>query len=97
MNWQSFTLIYDEDASLIYLQEILKLHKADGPPITLRQLDPNNDHRPLLKEIQAAGETHIILHCEPERLMDFLHQAKEVKMMEEYQSYIITHLVFSFL
>jgi len=95
MSWTSFTLLYDEDESLIYLQEVLKLHQRDDPPITVRQLDHNNDHRPLLKEILASGETHIVLHCHPDRLMDFLVQAREVKMMEEYQSYIFTHLVSS--
>jgi Receptor family ligand binding region len=57
-----------------------------------RQLDDGSDYRPLLKEIQASGESHIILDVSPDKIVTLLRQASEVKMMEEYQSYIITSL-----
>lgn len=93
MGWKSFTILYDTDESLIQLQAVLKLHGPDDMPITIRQLDPFDDHRTLLKEIQMSGESHIILHCRPDRVLTVLRQAKEVKLMEDYQSYVITHLV----
>lgn len=56
-------------------------HLGDGP-----------DYRPLLKQIQVSGESHIILDVDLDKVVTILRQAAEVKMMEEYQSYIITSL-----
>lgn len=57
-----------------------------------RQLEDGPDYRPLLKQIQSSGESHIVLDIDPEKIVPLLRQASEVKMMEEYQSYIITSL-----
>ncbi|KAK6631711.1 hypothetical protein RUM43_013775 [Polyplax serrata] len=92
MDWKSFTILYENEESLIRLQGVLKLKGPNDQPIAIRQLDPGDDHRTLLKEIQISGETHIILQCKPERVLNVLRQAREVKMMEDYQSYIITDL-----
>lgn len=77
------------------LKDILQINGPNDRPITLRQihtLDTANDYRPLLKEIQKSGEGHIIIECHPDRIIDILKQADEVKMMGEYQSYILTSL-----
>lgn len=55
-------------------------------------MEDGPDYRPLLKEIQSSGESHIILDVDPDKIVALLRQASEVKMMEEYQSYIITSL-----
>lgn len=61
-------------------------------PFMIRQLPSDGDYRPLLKEIHKSGEVHIILDCQIYKILDILRQAKEVNMMEEYQSYVITSL-----
>jgi ionotropic glutamate receptor len=45
-----------------------------------------------LKQIQKSGESHIILDVGLDKVLTVLRQAAEVKMMEEYLSYIITSL-----
>lgn len=55
-------------------------------------MEDGPDYRPLLKEIQSSGESHIILDVNLDKIIALLRQASEVKMMEEYQSYIITSL-----
>lgn len=55
-------------------------------------MEDGPDYRPLLKEIQSSGESHIILDVDKDKIIDLLRQASQVKMMEEYQSYIITSL-----
>lgn len=57
-----------------------------------RQLGDGPDYRPLLKQIQTSGESHIILDVGLDKVITLLRQASEVKMMEEYQSYIIASL-----
>ncbi|XP_050099710.1 glutamate receptor ionotropic, kainate 2-like isoform X2 [Anopheles aquasalis] len=91
-SWKSFTIIYDTDEGLMRLKDILQIHGPNDAPITVRQIDDDPDYRPLLKDIQSSGESHIILEIRPERIVELLRQAKEVKMLEEYQSYIITSL-----
>lgn len=91
-SWKSYTIIYDEDDSLIKLKDVLQIHNPNDNPITVRQLDDGPDYRPMLKEIQSSGESHIVLDIHPDKIVDLLRQARDVKMMEEYQSYIITSL-----
>ncbi|XP_061498393.1 glutamate receptor ionotropic, kainate 2 isoform X2 [Anopheles gambiae] len=91
-SWKSFTIIYDSDEGLMRLKDILQIHGPADAPITVRQIDDDPDYRPLLKDIQSSGESHIILEIRPDRILELLRQAKEVKMLEEYQSYIITSL-----
>lgn len=57
-----------------------------------RQLEDGPDYRPLLKQLQSSGESHIILDVGLDKIISLLRQASEVKMMEEYQSYIILSL-----
>lgn len=91
-SWKSFTIIYENDDSLIKLKDVLQIHGPEDIPITVRLLDEGPDYRPLLKEIQASGESHVVLDISADKIIDLLRQAGEVKMMEEYQSYIITCL-----
>lgn len=67
------------------LQDILQINGPEDTPITVRKLDDNLDFRPLLKEIQKSGETHIIIDCEVSNILELFRQANDVKMMEEYQ------------
>jgi glutamate receptor, ionotropic, invertebrate len=55
-------------------------------------LDDGDDYRPLLKEIQTSGESHVVLDISLDKIVPLWRHATEVKMMEEYQSYIITSL-----
>ncbi|KAK3919445.1 Glutamate receptor ionotropic, kainate 2 [Frankliniella fusca] len=47
---------------------------------------------PLLKEIQNSTETRIILDVSADKLIDIFHQAKQVKLMGDYVSYLVTSL-----
>ncbi|KAG5684283.1 hypothetical protein PVAND_013519 [Polypedilum vanderplanki] len=90
--WKSYTIIYEDDDSLMRLKDILQIHDPQSSPVTVRQLGDGPDYRPLLKSIQTSGESHIILDVGLDKIITLLRQASEVKMMEEYQSYIIISL-----
>lgn len=70
----------------------MQIHGPTDSPVTVRQLGATDDYQPLLKDIEISGANHIILDCSPDKVMNILKQAVGVKMMEEYQSYIITSL-----
>ena len=63
LGWKSLVILYENEDSLVKLQEVLKLPISfDSVKITMRQLYTNtDDFRPLLKEIKKSGETRIIL------------------------------------
>jgi glutamate receptor, ionotropic, invertebrate len=90
--WKSYTIVYETDESLMRLKDILQIHTPNNDPITVRQLPAGVDFRPLLKSIQASGESHIILDVAGEKVLDILRQADSVKMLEEYQRYILISL-----
>ncbi|XP_071449244.1 glutamate receptor ionotropic, kainate 2-like isoform X2 [Hetaerina americana] len=77
MQWKSFTIIYENNEGLVRLQEVLKAHGPSEYPITVRQLGEGHDHRPLLKQIQASSESHILLDCSVDKIAEILRQAKE--------------------
>lgn len=91
-DWFTFTIIYDDDASLVRLKDVIGGHGPDDHPITVRQIDENPDQRPLLKAIQDMGESRIILDVRPDRIIDVLKQAEEVKLFGDYVSWIIVGL-----
>ena len=76
------------------LKDILQIHGPQDSPITVRQLEADcEDYRPLLKEIQSSGENNIVLDCEPEKILQILNQAKEVKMLEDYQVVVVQRAI----
>ncbi|XP_034239452.1 glutamate receptor ionotropic, kainate 2-like [Thrips palmi] len=90
MAWKTFTIVYEDDDGLFRLQEVLKAHGPQDSPVTLRRLGEGPDYRPLLKEIQNSSETRILLDVSADRLLDIFHQARQVKLMGDYISYLVT-------
>lgn len=89
-DWKAFTILYEDDYGLIKLHDILQYHDSSNGPITVRRIDDNEDQMPLLKQIAQYGETRLILDCSLERVLPILEQAKKVKLLEDYQNYIVT-------
>ncbi|XP_048485518.1 glutamate receptor ionotropic, kainate 2-like [Plutella xylostella] len=90
-DWNSYTLLYDDENGLIRLQEILK-HADQEHRWYVRKLTPGEDNRPLLKSLKAMGETRVILDCPADRVKEYLRQANEVKFFEDYMSYVLMSL-----
>ncbi|XP_063622177.1 glutamate receptor ionotropic, kainate 2-like [Cydia splendana] len=90
-DWNSYTLLYDDDYGLIRLQEILKFADPEHK-WSARRLVPGADNRPLLKSLKLAGESRVVLDCPPHRVMDYLRQANEVQFFQDYMSYVLMSL-----
>jgi len=91
-NWKSFTLVYEDEESLIRLQDLMHVSTMPGYKVTFRVLPRNDDYRPLLKEMRRNGERNIVLDCSLKSISALFHQAVEVGMMSLAQSYFITSL-----
>ena len=45
MHWKGFTIVYEDDDSLVMLQEVLKMHRSADYPVVVRKLRTGNDQR----------------------------------------------------
>lgn len=77
---------------MIKLKDVLGLHEPQDHPIQVVQLDQGDDYRPLLKKIYYTTEPHMVVNVENHRVLNLLQQAREVRMLDEYKSYIICSL-----
>lgn len=89
-DWKSFTVIYEDDYGLMRIHDVLQYHNIENGPVMVRKIDDGDDQMPMLKEIALYGETRILLDCRMDKIISILEQAKKVKLLEEYQNYIIT-------
>ena len=95
LHWKKFVILYENEESLVRLQEVIKLPTAfEGIKISFRQLyTDTDDYRPLLKQIKEESLMRIVLDCSFEKIESILRQAAEIGMITDYHSYIINSLV----
>nr|CAD7395568.1 unnamed protein product [Timema cristinae] len=93
--WKSFTIIYDDSDSLVRFQELLRVYEPKGNTVTVRQLEPGNDYRRVLRNIKSSGESNFVLDVSERVLYEVLLQAQQVGLMSDRHSYIITSLDFT--
>lgn len=89
-SWKSYTVVYENKENLIRLKDVLQIHGPQSLPITLRKLD--DSYGLLLKEIYARGDVNIVLDISAEKIVPFLEEAANVKMLSDYNNYFITNL-----
>ena len=97
LNWKQFVIVYENEESLVRLQEVAKLPKGFDSElrVSFRQLNTDSsDYRPLLKQIKEEGIMRIVLDCTFEKIESVLAQALEIGMITDYHSYIINSLVY---
>ncbi|XP_050427756.1 glutamate receptor ionotropic, kainate 2-like isoform X3 [Adelges cooleyi] len=99
MDWLSFTLLYQRTQGLLKLQHLIQHYSAKTKPndkqaaaINIIQLPEDNNFRPILKDIKKSLEGHIVLDCDTDLILPVLKQAKEVNLLDDYHSFIITSL-----
>ncbi|XP_046673759.1 glutamate receptor ionotropic, kainate 2-like [Homalodisca vitripennis] len=90
--WESFTLVYEDNDGLIRLNGLLTYYDHKGFPVTVRQLDDGGNFRPVLRRIKNTNEKNIVLDCSTESLYTVLLHAQQVGLMGSDYSYIITSL-----
>lgn len=93
--WKHYTIVYENDENLLRLKDILQIHqpKAENPTKLMR-LDLMNDmdkkkFGSLLKNVPSKN---VILDINVNHTVEFLKQAKDVKMLLDYNKYLITNL-----
>ncbi|KAF5301502.1 hypothetical protein FQR65_LT08805 [Abscondita terminalis] len=91
--WGSFTIIYENDDSLIKISSLLEIYNNYTQyTTTLRQLSPNGDHRRLFVEMKRSGDKHYVIDCSITALSEVLQQAQQVGIMTDEYNFFITNL-----
>ncbi|XP_048519157.1 glutamate receptor ionotropic, kainate 2-like [Dendroctonus ponderosae] len=91
-DWKTYTVMYENEDSLLRLRETLKQRKPNDLSIAFICLGSGPDYRTVLKQIKKTLDTRFILDCKADRILDIFRQAKEVGLLKDYHSYILTDL-----
>uniref|UniRef100_A0A4D5RB87 Glutamate receptor 1 n=1 Tax=Scolopendra viridis TaxID=118503 RepID=A0A4D5RB87_SCOVI len=91
--WVNFCILYQDDAGLVRVQELLKMAKKNVNVIVF-QLDKDHDHRSVLKHLMLKEIHHLVIDCNIDILYEVLKQAQQVGMMTASYDYFITNLDF---
>ncbi|KAH1009764.1 hypothetical protein HUJ04_002072 [Dendroctonus ponderosae] len=91
-DWKTYTVMYENEDSLLRLRETLKQRKPNDLSIAFICLGSGPDYRTVLKQIKKTLDTKFILDCKADRILDIFRQAKEVGLLKDYHSYILTDL-----
>ncbi|XP_013191608.2 glutamate receptor ionotropic, kainate 2 [Amyelois transitella] len=93
LQWDKFTILYEDDSSFIRLQEIVNTWPQDRTPILFRKLDPEEDNKETLKHvIKVLHMSYHVLDCKVENVNKYMEQIIEVENSTEYLSFILTNL-----
>nr|XP_006822967.1 PREDICTED: glutamate receptor ionotropic, kainate 2 [Saccoglossus kowalevskii] len=87
--WKKIAVLYENEESLVRLQDVIKLSSQLHITISVRQLVPPN-FKSVLKEIKNRGLSHVIVDCEFVHVIEVLEQALEVQMLTHNFHYFFT-------
>lgn len=92
--WKSFTILYEDNPSLIRMSGLMTTAKSRGVVVSIKQIDETGEgnYRNTLKLVYKTGELNFVIDCSIDILETVLMQAQQVGMMTESYSYIITNL-----
>lgn len=80
--WKTFTILYETAPLIARMADLLKLYDPKGYTITVRRLDlglPQNNYRPVLRQVKLSNEKSIIIESSIENLPEILKQVGDLK------------------
>ncbi|XP_062870578.1 glutamate receptor ionotropic, kainate 1 isoform X2 [Trichomycterus rosablanca] len=91
--WKSVTVVYEDSAGLMRMQELIKAPSKNSMKVRIRQLPTgSSDARPLLKEMKKEQEFYVIFDCTYQMASELLKQLMSMGMMTEYYHFFFTTL-----
>ncbi|KAG7298974.1 hypothetical protein JYU34_017445 [Plutella xylostella] len=93
LEWDKFTILYEDDDSFIRLQEVINTWPPEHEPILYRRLDPKGDNRETFKYIfKVEHMSNHILDCHVDNVKKYFQEIIQVDNTTQYQSFILTAL-----
>jgi len=95
--WKTVTILYQDNDSMMTIQQILKKTATVGPMdqfrLVVKQLVHNeNGYRDVLQEIFLSESNLIVLDCEKKILLEVLKQCQQVGLISQGYYFLLTSL-----
>ncbi|XP_037081492.1 LOW QUALITY PROTEIN: glutamate receptor ionotropic, kainate 2-like [Pollicipes pollicipes] len=92
-HWPVFAVLYEDNESLLRLQQVLKLPQFDNQfQMSVRQLPADGHYRHVLKSVMDSKVRHVVLDCSAGHVHTVLKQAQQIGMITSEYSFFITSL-----
>lgn len=86
--WERFAALYEDNFGLLRVQKILAEVTVNSR-VSLFKLDPEGDNRKIFKELVKNQESRFLIDCHVDRILKYIEEADELKIVKDYQHYII--------
>nr|CAH7717520.1 unnamed protein product [Callosobruchus chinensis] len=92
--WETFTLLYEDDESLLRTMSLVEMAKGEGIQVQIEQLDyeQTGNYRTTLKKMKKSDQRFFVLDCSVDILQEVLSQLQQVGLMNDNYNYFITNL-----
>ncbi|VEN33465.1 unnamed protein product [Callosobruchus maculatus] len=92
--WETFTLLYEDDESLVRTMSLVEMAKGEGIQVQIEQLDyeQTGNYRTTLKKMKKSDQRFFVLDCSVDILQEVLSQLQQVGLMNDNYNYFITNL-----
>ncbi|XP_066246537.1 glutamate receptor ionotropic, kainate 2-like [Euwallacea similis] len=92
--WKTFTVLYEDDESLLRMSELVVLAKEEGIVVTVEQLDRDGtgNYRDALKRVWKTKQKYLVVDCHLDNLVEVLVQCQQLGLMTSDYSYFLTNL-----
>ncbi|KAL1491605.1 hypothetical protein ABEB36_012177 [Hypothenemus hampei] len=92
--WKTFTVLYENDESLLRLSDLILTAKDNGVIVTVEQLDRDDTghYRDALKRVWKTRQRYLVIDCHINILVSVLEQCQQLGLMTNDYSYFLTNL-----
>ncbi|XP_072382958.1 glutamate receptor ionotropic, kainate 1-like isoform X2 [Diabrotica undecimpunctata] len=93
-DWKTFTVLYEDDESLLRISSLVEQAQDDGIVIQILQLDKYNsgNYRETMKALKLTGQKYFIIDCHIDNLYEVLSQLQQAGLMNENFNLFLTNL-----
>ncbi|XP_068634016.1 glutamate receptor ionotropic, kainate 2-like isoform X2 [Battus philenor] len=93
LEWDRFTLFYEDDGSFIRLQEVINSWPYNNERIHFEKLDPDGDNRETFKNVFVVLRiSYHVIDCDVNNIPKYMKEIVSVNNSTQYQSFILTAL-----
>nr|QZH55031.1 ionotropic glutamate receptor 9 [Achelura yunnanensis] len=93
LQWDKFAILYEDDDSLLKLQEVINTWPDNNEPIIYIKLDQEGDNREKFKGLlKVEHVTYHILDCAVKNTKKYMKEIVHVENSTQYLSFILTSL-----
>ncbi|CAG5028273.1 unnamed protein product [Parnassius apollo] len=93
LEWDRFTLFYEDDDSFVRIQEVINSWPYGNDHIHFEKLDPDEDNRETFKNVFVVLRiSYHVLDCDVNNIQKYMKEIVSVNNSTQYQSFILTAL-----